>query len=156
MPYRCRECKGYFSVRKGTAATRTHRDLGISVPSAWHLMHRIREGFVREPGNEMGGPVEVDETYIGGKFCNMTKERVTKMREKYPGRGPVGKQILAGIKDRATNRVILEVLPDNRKRSTQPFVCRNVPPGTTVYTDDLKSYEGLPYPHGVVHHARGD
>ena len=138
---------------KGTASIRIHKDLGISQPAAWHLMHRIREGFVRVPGSELEGPVEVDETYIGRKFHNMTAERVKKMREKYPGRGPVGKQILAGIKDQATNRVRLEHLPDNRKRTLQPFVCRHVPPGTTVYTDDLKSYEGLPYPHGVVHHA---
>lgn len=183
MPYHCRDCREYFSVRKGTVMERSrigprkwiiamymlttrvkgvssiqiHKELEIRPATAWTLMHKIREGYVGSADEEdMPGPVEVDETYIGGKFHNMTAERVKKMREKYPGRGPVGKQILAGIKDRATNRVCLEHLPDNRKRTLQPFVCRNVEPGTQVYTDDLKSYNGLPYPHGVVRHSIGE
>ena len=92
MPYRCRDCRKWFSVKTGTvmqssklglqvwavatyllttglkgqASMKLHRDLGITQKSAWHLAHRIRETWVKK-NEPMAGPVEVDETYIGGK-----------------------------------------------------------------------------------------
>ena len=48
-----------------------HRDLGISQPSAWFMMHRIREAWARdESDGPFDGPVEFDETYVGGKRRN--------------------------------------------------------------------------------------
>ena len=95
MPYRCRPCKRFFSVRtgtvmaasnlpfltwvyaiyiemtnlKGVSSMKLHRDLGIAQKNAWHLQHRIRTAFLQEFG-QFSGPVEVDETYIGGKEAN--------------------------------------------------------------------------------------
>ena len=92
MSYRCRSCRKFFSVRtgtvmensklgaqvwvlatyllstgiKGTSSMKLHRDLGITQKSAWHLAHRIRETWAKH-GGLFGGPVEVDETYVGGK-----------------------------------------------------------------------------------------
>ena len=92
MPYRCRPCKRFFSVRTGTAlassklplrtwayaiylemtslkgvsSMKLHRDLGIRQATAWHLQHRIREAFFQEVLSEFAGPVEVDEAYFGG------------------------------------------------------------------------------------------
>ena len=94
MPYRCKDCRHHFSVRKGTvmqssklgyqkwaiaiymvatslkgvSSMKLHRDLKIRQPSAWHLAQRIRKGFV--DGHKLEGEVEVDETYIGGKEHN--------------------------------------------------------------------------------------
>ena len=94
MPYRCKDCGNYFSVRKGTAmessklglqkwaiaiylmttslkgvsSMKLHRDLGITQKSAWFMMQRIREGFLRNVGKPLPGPVEVDETYIGWTY----------------------------------------------------------------------------------------
>ena len=97
MPYRCREkaCAKRFSVRtktpmeasnlgyqtwaialyqvttnlKGVSSMKLHRDLGITQRSAWFLAHRLREAW-KDDGPQFSGPVEVDETYIGGKEKN--------------------------------------------------------------------------------------
>ena len=93
MRYRCRakDCRKRFSVRvgtvlqdsklgyqtwalaiylmitelKGRASMKLHRDLGITQKTAWHLAHRIRETWDIAQG-AYEGPVEIDETYIGG------------------------------------------------------------------------------------------
>ena len=95
MPYRCRDCRKRFSVKTGTvmegsnlgyqtwavasyllttnlkrvSSLKLHRDLGITQKSAWHLAHRLRKAW-EEEGEKFTGPVEVDETFIGGKEGN--------------------------------------------------------------------------------------
>ena len=81
---------------KGTSSMKLHRDLGITQKTAWHLAHRIRE-VVERPRLAFAGPVEVDETFIGGKEKN--KHAHKKLRA---GRGAVGKAIVVGAKDRET------------------------------------------------------
>lgn len=117
MPYRCRDCRKRFSVRtgtvmqksklgyqvwaiatyllttgiKGTSSMKLHRDLGITQKSAWHLAHRIRETWADRQAERFSGPVEADETYVGGLRKNMHRSR----RALLSGRGAAGKAPVA-------------------------------------------------------------
>ena len=134
---------------KGQASMKLHRDLGITQKTAWHLAHRIRETWARESG-PFSGPVEADETYIGGKRKNMPNAK----RKTLEGRGTVGKAAVAGVKDRETNRVAARRVSQTDATALQGFVRENVEPGATLYTDEARAYAGMPeFTHEAVNHS---
>ncbi len=175
MPYRCKDCRGYFSVRKGTvmqssklsyqkwaiaiylvatslkgvSSMKLHRDLKIRQPSAWHLAQRIREGFT-DGIESMTGPVEVDEVYIGGKEKN--KHDSEKLRA---GRGTVGKTAVVGIKDRESNKITAMPMPSVNQNSVGELITQSVSDGATVYSDESHVYNKLDN-HEAVNHSTGE
>ena len=178
MPYWCSDCRGYFSVRTGTPIARSkiplrkwavaiylcltslksissmklHRDIGVSQPAAWFMLHRIREAWATNSnGGGYAGPVEVDETYMGGKRRNMSSAK----RKTLEGRGTVGKTAVLGAKDRASNQVSATVVESTDKETLQGFVVSKAAPDAMVYTDDAKAYQGLEH-HDSVKHSVGE
>lgn len=173
QPYRCRSCRKDFSVKTGTlmhnsplgyqvwaiaiylsstnlkgiSSMKLHRDLGITQKSAWHLMHRIRETW-KDQQVSFAGPIEVDETYIGGKERN---KPFSKRNLKHQGR--LGKSIVVGAKDRPTNQVSVEKVPDTKKKTLHKFVNERLVMGGTVYTDDNPSYNKVRRRHKAVKHS---
>ena len=137
---------------KGVSSMKLHRDLDITQKSAWLLAHRIRKALESGSQGFFTGPVEVDETYFGGKRANMPKHK----REQLKGRGAVGKTAVVGVKDRAKNLVNAKVVQDTKKPTLHGFVSENTAPDATVYTDDALVYESLPFPHEVVRHSVGE
>ena len=126
---------------KGVASMKTYRDLGVTQKTAWFINHRIRRAWKRDPDAQLfSGPVEADETYVGGLRRNMPKSA----RATLTGRGAVGKVAVVGVRDRATNRVSAQVVQDTEGDTLKGFVMGNVVPGTTIYTDDAKAYTNLP------------
>lgn len=177
MPFHCRECRKFFSAKtgtvmhssklgyrkwaiaiyilttniKGTSSMKLHRDINVSQKTAWHMAHRIRETWRKGVGTTFSGPVEVDETYIGGKEKN--KHASKKLRA---GRGTVGKTPVVGIKDRETNQVQTAVTERTDKPTLQGFVLDHTEPFTQVYTDEAKAYQGINRPHEAVKHSVGE
>ena len=180
MPYRCRDCKRYFSVKtgtlmagsplplltwlytiyleltslKGVSSMKIHRDLGVTQKTAWYMLQRIREAFAHEgPAVKFEGPTEADEAYFGGLRKNMHKSQ----REKLEGRGTAGKVAVVGVKDRETKQVAAKVVRSTDGETLQAFVREHVEPGAAVYTDDTGAYSGLTeYERGTVKHSVGE
>ncbi len=178
MPFRCRDCRAFFSVRqgsvmehsriplrkwaiaiylnatslKGVSSMKLHRDLKITQKSAWFMAHRLREAFGSEEGLFVG-PVEADETYIGGKRKNMSLSKRKEMKDS--GRGPVGKEAVVGVKDRDTGKVRAKVVPATDAPHVAGFVASQTKDGAKVYTDEAKAYNALKpfYDHESVNHS---
>ena len=135
---------------KSISSMKLHRDLEISQKSAWHMAHRLRRAFA-ENGSPCTGPVEVDESYFGGKRANMSNAKRKAFAD--TGRGPVGKTAVVGIKDRATNQVRAKVTESVAAPALQGFVVAHTAPDATVYSDDASAYANLPRAHETVRHS---
>ena len=90
-----------------------HRDTGVSQPTAWFMLHRIREAWAFEP-KQFDGPVEVDETYIGGKEHKMTKEAGAEQNWEAPSTAPG----FEGATPKSLAKALLRKVDEQKKPST--------------------------------------
>ena len=179
MPYWCTDCRSYFSVRTGTPIARSNvpmrkwaiaiylcltslksvssmklsRDIGVKQSTAWFMLHRIREAWAVDDDDQFDGPVEADETYMGGKRRNMPMEK----RAAMTSRGTDGKTAVIGVKDRDTNEVRAEVVTSTDVATIRGFVREHTEPGAALYTDEAAAYRGMPeFDHEAVNHGVGE
>ena len=133
---------------KGTASMKVYRDIGMRQATAWHLMHRIREAFDDGVDLPFPGPVEADEAYFGGKRENMPKAK----RKTLKGRGPVGKTVVVGTKDRATNKVSATVVETPNKRTLHRFIAdrlRRARKSTPTIMSSTAAFHSIMRPSGM-------
>jgi transposase-like protein len=144
------------NCKNGISSYEMHRALGVTQKTAWFMDHRIRLAMKTGTFIKMSGEVEADETYIDGLAKNMHEH---KRAQKIKGTGGAGKEAVLGIIERSTetttSRIKASHVRNVRGVTLKPEVRANVEPGSTVYTDALKSYLGLgdTYDHQTVDHA---
>ncbi len=179
MPYRCKECRHYFSVLKGTAMQGSkiglqdwaiaiymvatclkgvssmylHRELGVTQKTAWYMLQRVREAFADEPGKLLAGTVEIDEMFVGGKQSNRHKRD----RERYTAEDQYGKKLVVAAVERG-GRVVAQPIHSTDANTLTRFVEANVKHGSRVITDDHGGYTDLmeSYRHRTVKHSVGE
>lgn len=137
-------------TRTGISAKQLERELGVTYKTAWRIFTQIRK-LMAEDVEPLGGQVEADETYVGGKDRN----RHVSKRSGSRGRGDTGKTIVAGIVQRK-GHIVAKVAPNVSADTLLPNIMAHVMPASTVFTDELSGYNGLGaagYNHERVHHA---
>jgi transposase-like protein len=143
------------NCKNGVSSCEIARALNITQKTAWFLDHRIRVSFGLETPNKFSGHVEADETFIGQKARNMHK---SVRARKITGTGGKDKTMVMGIlergKDSKPSQIRTTVVGNRKKKALQAQVREHVQAGSAIYTDSLKSYEGLnEFEHQVVDHA---
>ena len=174
MPYRCRECRKHFSVMshtlmhasklgaqtwllaiflivanpKGRSSVQLAADLGVTQKTAWHLAHRIRQALADGGLPGFDGPVEADETYIGGKA-----------RNRHAHKADPGKTAVIGVKDRRTGTVAATPVHEVTTATATAMVAATTRQGAEVYTDGSRIYDPLAamgFNHARVIHRLGE
>jgi transposase-like protein len=144
-----------INCKNGVSSYEVHRANGVTQKTAWFMDHRIRCALGMKPVDKLTGEVEADETFIGQKARNMHKDVRAR---KITGIGGKDKTMVMGIlergKDGKHSTVRTSVVSNRRKKALQAEVREHVEAGSALYTDALKSYEGLnEFQHQVVDHA---
>lgn len=139
------------NFKNGVSSHELGRSLGVTQTTGWFMLQRLRLALQEDGGGLLSGEVEADESFIGGKARNM---HASKRKTRIEGRGTVGKAIVMGVLERK-GKVRATVVETRRKHEIQAEVRKHVAPGSTVYTDELLSYDGLrsDYAHKVINHA---
>jgi transposase-like protein len=141
-----------LSSKKGISALQIQRMMGFgSYGTAHSMCHKIRAALV-EPETKLGGIVEVDETFVGGK----AKNRHWDKRDGLPGPTASGKIIVVGAIKRKDN-VIARIIQNVRRSTLESFVNEAVSEKVSLLcTERRTGYRdlGKDYPHATVDHAK--
>jgi transposase-like protein len=143
------------NCKNGISSYEIHRAVDVTQKTAWFMDHRIRVALGMATPDKLTGHVEADETFVGGKARNM--HAVVRAR-KITGTGGKDKTMVMGIlergKDGKPSQVRTKVVSNRRKKALQSEVREHVQAGSALYTDSLKSYDGLnEFQHEIVDHA---
>jgi len=140
-----------LNCKNGVSSCEIAKALGVTQKTAWFMLHRIRLAQQGKHGGKLGGEVEVDETFIGGKSRNMHKSKRARV---ITGTGGKDKTVVMGMMERGGN-VRAFVVDNRRKHELQKQIREHVEAGAAIFTDELLSYDGLEsdYQHAVINHA---
>ena len=135
----------FTTSRHGVPAKELQRQLGVTYKTAWRMGHQIRKHMTNVDGDPpLGGHVEADETYIGGRRSGGKR-----------GRGAPGKTIVFGMVERGGD-IMTRVVPNVKRKTLERHILANVKGGSTISTDELSSYAKIArfgYDHGTVNHS---
>jgi len=119
-------------AKKGMSACQVQRTLGMTYKTAWYLCHRIRAAMTEVHKAKLGGVVEVDETYVGGKARGQGR-----------GRGAGNKEVVIGIRQRQGELRFFHA-EDVRSGTLEKYIRENISEDVEILmTDDLAQYRGV-------------
>lgn len=124
--------------KRGVSALLLQRQLALRrYETAWMMLHKFRRAMVNVAREPLRGEVEVDDTWVGGPQAGLRGSRQLK------GRKAALVLVAVEKRDRGSGRARMAVIPDFKSSTLIAFLKENVAPGSTVYTDGLKSFTGL-------------
>ncbi len=124
--------------KRGVSALLIQRQLGLRrYETAWMMLHKLRRAMVNDAREPLRGSVEIDDTWVGGTQAGIRGSRQLKGRR--------AALVLAAVEKRGTSsgRIRMAVIPDFKATTINDFLTRNVAPGSTIFTDGLKTFTGL-------------
>jgi transposase-like protein len=133
------------NTRCGISAKQIQRETGVTYKTAWRMFRQIRTLFSEDIILGGANGVEMDETYVGGR-----------RRGGHRGRPPAGDRkqtCVVGIVERK-GRVIAVAANDATRKTLHGIAAERILPETTVFTDELASYNGLESVGGGYLHRR--
>jgi transposase-like protein len=145
------------NCKNGVSSYEIARSIGVTQKSAWFMLHRIRLAMGETSDEKLGGsgsaPVEIDETFVGGKVKNMHKSRRVVGMNYSAGNG---KTIVMGMLERG-GKVRAGVIKDRKAPTMRPALHKNVEAGSHIITDEHSTYPFIagPYFHEVINHIDG-
>jgi transposase-like protein len=143
--------------KNGVSSYEVHRALGVTQKTAWFMLHRIRLAMQSDSFDKIGGEVEIDETWVGGKARFMHKGRREAVRGK--SHGFIGKTAVFGLLERqgpdGHSRVRAKVVRNTRRPALFPIVRQNVASDAEVFSDNHPTYFTLKdeFAHEMIDHA---
>lgn len=143
------------SLKRGIASAQLSRDIGVTQKTAWFMLQRLRLIFENQETKNFDDstPIELDETYIGGKNKNRHYNKKVKNAQ---GRSYIDKTPVFGILQR-NGKVVSMPVKDVKSNTLKPIITQFIKPGATIMTDEWSSYRGLNkvYNHKFVTHSKG-
>ncbi len=122
----------FMAHKKGISSVQLGKDIGVRQATAWHMLHRLRYAVRTRPQNPLlGGIIEADETYVGGKS-----------HRGMGGRSTNNKTIVFGIKKRG-GKIIAQTVKRATKKTLQGIMRKNISPEAVVFTDEWRGYADL-------------
>lgn len=144
--------------KKGISSVQLAKDLGVTQKTAWFMNHRIRESLREKGSSLLGGMVEIDETFVGGKLNNMSKAKKKKIKEANGGASISlqGKAPVFGMLERGGKLILIQV-PYATGEVLKPIIRQHLIPGSTMLTDGFGGYRYMDeYKHEAVSHDKGE
>jgi len=178
--WKCSECRKQFSVKvnsifedspisltkwlpalwllvnckNGISSHELARDLGVTQKTAWFVLHRLRLALDNRSMEKMGGgPIEVDESFVGGSAKFMHAKRRNALKSGLKGDH---KTAVMGMLDRESRQVRANVIPNVKRETLQNAILSQIESGSTVYSDGYQGYDNLAareYIHETVNHV---
>lgn len=140
------------NAKNGISSWEIHRAMGVTQKTAWFMLQRARLAMQDDKsGGMLGGQIEIDETFVGGKARNMHKDR--KERAQAGGDRNTGwKAVVFGMLER-DGRVRAAVLPDRKNATIRPVVREHVEKGAEIFSDEHGHLWKMDeYTHNVINH----